>query len=73
MNENSEAGGFLRSRWGVGAVAVVGVAALLLVFEHWTHIGGSNVLTSALLLACVGMHFFMHAGHGSHGGDGSKE
>jgi hypothetical protein len=72
MNQNSELRAFLRSRWGVGAMAFLGVTALLLLFEHWTHIAGSNLVASLLLLACVGMHLFMHAGLGGHGG-GSKE
>jgi hypothetical protein len=24
------------------------------------------------LLICIGMHFFMHRGHGGHGGDGGR-
>ena len=70
MKENPEAGGFLRSRWGIGAVAFVAIAALLLVFEHWTHIGGSSIISGMLLLVCIGMHLLMHAGHGAHGGHG---
>ncbi len=69
MKENLEAGGFLRSRWGIGAVAFVAIAALLLVFEHWTH-SGSSIISGMLLLVCIGMHLLMHAGHSGHGGHG---
>jgi hypothetical protein len=48
-------------------MAFLAVAALLLVFDHWSHIVESNVLLAVLLLACVGMHLFMHAGHGRRG------
>lgn len=27
----------------------------------------SNLLLVGLLLVCIGMHFFMHRGHGGHG------
>ncbi len=27
----------------------------------------SNLLLIGLLLVCIGMHFFMHRGHGGHG------
>ena len=66
----SELRAFLRSRWGMGFLAVFCVAALLLIFDHWTHIAESNAVLGALLLACLAMHLFMHGGHGGHGGPG---
>lgn len=64
---------FLKTRWGIGFVAFVATAAVLLIFDHWTHIVDSNLYLSALLLVCAGMHFFMHGGHGGHGGSGKGE
>lgn len=59
---------FLRSRWGLGALAFLAVGAVLLIFDHRAHIGGNTLLLGGLLLACVVMHLFMHGGHGGHGG-----
>ncbi|MDT8344566.1 MAG: DUF2933 domain-containing protein [Thermohalobaculum sp.] len=61
---------FLRSRWGMGFLAVLAVAALLLIFDHWTHIAQSNLALGGLLLGCLAMHLFMHGSHGGHGGPG---
>lgn len=71
-NRNSEPPGLLRSRWGIGLLVVIAVAALLLVFDHWTHIAESNLLLGGLLLACLAMHLFMHGSHGGHGGHGGS-
>ncbi len=57
---------FLRTRWGIAFLAILGVAALLLVFEHWAPIAGSDLALGALLLACLAMHLFMHRSHGGH-------
>jgi MFS family permease len=67
MDQSTGIQAFLRSRWGIGAIAFLAIAALLLVFDHWSHIFESNLILGVLLLACVGMHFFMHAGHDGHG------
>lgn len=72
MDGPSEPRGFLCSRLGIGAIALLAIAALLLVFDHWSHIVESDLLLVVLLLGCVGMHLFMHGSHGGHGG-GSKE
>lgn len=69
-HRNSELRAFLRSRWGVGFLVVLAIAALLLIFDHWTHIAQSNLVLGGLLLACLAMHFFMHGSHGGHGGSG---
>lgn len=69
-HRHSELRAFLRSRWGLASVAVLGVAALLLVFDHWTHLAESNLVLGGLLLACLAMHLFMHGSHGGHGGPG---
>jgi len=43
------------------------IAAFALYFEHQAHIPGDYLLLGGLLLVCVVMHSFMHAGHGGHG------
>jgi len=44
----------------------------LLGYEHRVHLFVGNGLLVLLLLGCVGMHFFMHGGHGgSHKGGGA--
>lgn len=69
MNDDPNTRPFLRTRWGAGLMVFLVVAAVLLVFDHWTHIAGSSLLLPlALLAGCLGMHFFMHGGHGK-GGD----
>ena len=40
-------------------------AGYFLVTEHEAHL--LSAAPYLLLLACIGMHFFMHAGHGGHG------
>ena len=57
-----------RSRWGIGAVALLCVGAVVLIFGPRTHIAGNNLVLSGLFLACILMHLFMHGGHGGHGG-----
>lgn len=59
---------FWRSRVGLTLLVFLSVAASLLLTEHWAHVAG--FLPLALLLGlCLGMHAFMHGGHG-HGGHG---
>jgi hypothetical protein len=56
-----------RSFWNIPAGLVLlvflGLAALLLLFEHRAHLLGTWVLLLPLAI-CVGMHFFMHRAHG---------
>lgn len=70
MNRHSDLRAFLQSRWGIGVLAFLVTAAVLLVFDHWTHIAESNLFLGGLLLACFAMHLFMHGGHGGHGKGG---
>jgi len=73
MNDDPNTRPFLRTRWGIGFIAFLAVAAVLLVFDHWTHIAGSSLLLPVTLLAaCLGMHFFMHGGHGGGHDAGGK-
>lgn len=62
---------FLRSRAGTILIAFLAVAGFLLVYEHRAHIFSGNGVLIALLAVCIGMHLFMHHGHG--GGDGGTD
>ena len=58
----------LRFRYGSGLLAFLAIAGFFLWEEHEAHI--LSYLPPILILgACMGMHFFMHGGHG--GGHGS--
>ena len=52
--------------WGGVAVFLV-VAAFFLWMEHRAHLLG--VLPYLIFLLCPLSHFFMHRGHGGHGGN----
>ena len=60
---------FLRSRAGMVLLAFIAVAGFLLAYEHRAHIFNGNGVLIALLAVCIGMHLFMHHGHGGHGGN----
>lgn len=60
-------GMFWRSRAGMVLIGFAAIAGLLLAFEHRAHLLTGNGLLLVFLALCVGMHFFMHGGHG--GGD----
>jgi len=53
----------LRFRYGVGLLFFLAVAGYFLWQEHSVHILG-NLPLILILGACIGMHFFMHGGHG---------
>ena len=58
----------LRFRYGLGLAVFLAIAGYFLWEEHEAYILG--ILQLILILgACVGMHLFMHGGHG--GGHGS--
>ena len=61
-------GSFWWSRASVVLIAFAAVAALLLGYEHRVHLFTGNGLLVVLLALCIGMHFFMHGGHGGRGG-----
>lgn len=52
---------------GLALCVFLAVAGVLLWVEHRAHILGALPLLLALAI-CIGMHFFMHRGHGGHGG-----
>ncbi|MGE0372976.1 MAG: DUF2933 domain-containing protein [Gammaproteobacteria bacterium] len=43
------------------------IAGLFLWLEHRAHLLGALPLLLPLVI-CIGMHFFLHRGHGGHGG-----
>lgn len=68
-HEAPDAPGFWRSRAGIALMIALAVGALLLGYEHRLHLLASNWLYLLPLAACLGVHFFLHGGHGggSHG------
>lgn len=72
QEHSAASGGFWRSRTGTTFLVFLAIAALLLGYEHRVHLFVGNGLLVLLLLGCVGMHFFMHGGHGS-SHDGSHD
>ena len=57
---------FWGSRASIGLIVLGGIALYFLLTEHRAHFFGA--LPAIVLLACLLMHVFMHAGHGRHGG-----
>lgn len=53
------------ARTRVTLITFLIIAFILLVYEHRVHLFTDNTLLVVLLLLCVGVHFFMHGGHGS--------
>lgn len=64
--EPNDKGTFWRSPFGWALCTFLLVAGVLLWIEHRAHVLGALPLLLPLLI-CIGMHFFMHRGHG--GGD----
>lgn len=58
---------FWKSRAGIYLIVALALGGILLGYEHRVHILSSGLLFWLPLLLCVGMHFFMHGGHGGHG------
>lgn len=56
---------------GITAIFFFVVAGYFLITEHGAHIGNNWIWL--LLLACIGMHFFMHGGHSGHGGHNNSD
>jgi hypothetical protein len=65
---DSERQSFWWSPQGIALLVFLGAAAFFLWTEHQAHVFGA--LPLLILLLCVVMHFFMHAGHGGHGTHG---
>ena len=64
--------GSLRFRYGLALIGFLAAAGYLLWTEHEAHILGYPPLV-LLFGACVGMHFFMHGGHGGNHGSHRDE
>ncbi|MFN4282464.1 MAG: DUF2933 domain-containing protein [Alphaproteobacteria bacterium] len=58
---------FLNTPAGFALCVFLAVAGVFLWVEHRAHVLGVLPLLLPLLI-CIGMHLFMHRGHGSHGG-----
>jgi heme/copper-type cytochrome/quinol oxidase subunit 4 len=58
---------FMRTPTGLALCVFLAAAGMLLWFEHRAHVAGALPLLLPLAI-CLGMHFFMHRGHGGHGG-----
>ncbi|NND00389.1 MAG: DUF2933 domain-containing protein [Gammaproteobacteria bacterium] len=71
-DEPPKATSFWRSRAGTYLIFALVIGGLLLGYEHRFHILAGGGMIWLLLLACVGMHFFMHGGHGGHGRGGDN-
>ncbi|WP_119681831.1 DUF2933 domain-containing protein [Indioceanicola profundi] len=71
MDHGENRRGFFASRANMVLLVFLAVGGFYLVSEHWAHLIGVGPLL-LLLGLCVGMHFFMHRGHGGHG-SGSDE
>jgi hypothetical protein len=72
--DTGRAPGFWKSRTGLVFAGFLAVAAFLLAYEHRAHLFSGSGSLLLLLAVCVGMHLFMHHGHGGghdgHGGEG---
>ena len=63
---------YWRSKSGMTVCVFLGIAGILLIFEHRAHV--LDWLPYVVLLACPLMHLFMHGKHGSHAGhDAARE
>ncbi|GHA27305.1 hypothetical protein GCM10007989_23920 [Devosia pacifica] len=65
MDHEKNSRGFFASRANVVLLVFLGVGGFYLVSEHRAHLIGAVPLLLAFGL-CLGMHFFMHGGHGKH-------
>lgn len=60
------AGQFLKSRTGLILLGCLAIAAFYLLTAHTTHVVA--LLPYTILFLCLGLHLFMHKGHGGHAG-----
>ena len=67
----SEPKPFWGSRYSFGLLVLGAVAAYFLLTEHRAHLFAA--LPFLLLFGCLGMHTFMHQGHGGHGSGGGGD
>jgi hypothetical protein len=48
----------------VGSMALLVLMSLWMISMHRVHVFTADAIPIALLVACLGMHVFMHRGHG---------
>lgn len=65
MDHRKKGRGFVTSRANAVLLVFLAVGGFYLVSEHWAHLLGVGPLV-LLLGLCIGMHVFMHGGHGGH-------
>lgn len=65
-SESNQKQGFWRSPAGLAVCVFLLIAGVFLWLEHRAHILGVLPLLLPLLI-CVGLHLFLHRGHGDHG------
>ena len=63
---------FFGSRSGIAFIVFLIAAGYFLWTEHRAHVIGALPLV-LFLAVCIGMHFFMHGGHGSHTHDDNQD
>jgi hypothetical protein len=57
-----------QSRLWIAFAVFAAAIGVMLVYEHRMHVFTGDAVLIGLLAACIGVHLFMHAGHGRHGG-----
>jgi peptidoglycan/LPS O-acetylase OafA/YrhL len=55
-----------QSRIWIAFAVFAAVIGALLLYEHRIHVFTGDALLIGLLAACIGVHLFMHGGHGGH-------
>ena len=63
----SQRGSWFSSGRAIVLLVILAVIGFIVFNGHQSHL--LRILPYLLLLACPFMHFFMHRGHGKHGGD----
>ena len=64
MEHDDKSRGFFASRANIVLTVFLAIGTFLLITEHRAHLFTGPVILIGLLALCVGMHFFMHTGHG---------
>lgn len=62
-----------QSRIWIAFTVFAAVIGVLLIYEHRMHVFTGDALLIGLLAACIGVHLFMHGGHGRPDGHGRDQ